>query len=304
MNAMHRVCSHSSCCAGWRVLVVTTAVAACTVATLLFVPRWAAAETKKPAAADATIIAHRGFTFVAPENTLPAFRAALDAGYGFECDVYASKDGVPVIIHDPTVDRTTDGSGRIEQMTLDQIKRLDAGSWFDERFAGQRIPTLDEVLRLVAEHPEKKAVVALHLKRWDEPLLKKTIALLAKYDLFDRTFVFDQPLDVSRRIKQLEPRVNTVLADFRDRRKYADPQAWAEVLDEPYCDGVWIHFVPSAEQMRLAHERHKPVYIYLFTDSKNPDTWRRGAELGVIFCLDDVADWCRAVGKAPPKTAG
>ena len=92
-------------------------------------------------------IAHRGASGYAPENTMAAFDKALQmkADY-FELDVQMSKDGKLVLIHDVTVDRTTDGTGRVGDLTFKELRRLDAGSWFDPAFAGERIPTLEEAL--------------------------------------------------------------------------------------------------------------------------------------------------------------
>lgn len=98
-----------------------------------------------------TTIAHRGFSARAPENTLSAFRAAIQAGADMlELDVIDSADGEPVVIHDDTVDRTTDGRGRVRGTTLAELRSLDAGSWFSREFAGERIPTLGQVLDLAA----------------------------------------------------------------------------------------------------------------------------------------------------------
>jgi len=92
-------------------------------------------------------IAHRGASGHAPENTLAAFDKAVEMKADFfELDVQMSKDGHLVVIHDTTVDRTTDGTGRVKDLTLEELKRLDAGSWFGPEFAGERIPTLEEVL--------------------------------------------------------------------------------------------------------------------------------------------------------------
>ena len=98
------------------------------------------------------IIAHRGASFDAPENTLAGFRACLELRLGFEFDVEKTKDGHLVCIHDDTVDRTTDGEGAVSELTLQQIRRLDAGSRFDPKFAGERVPTVEEVLKLVADY--------------------------------------------------------------------------------------------------------------------------------------------------------
>src|SRR5258708_5415785 len=96
-------------------------------------------------------IAHRGASAHFPENTPAAFAAAIRAGTDMcEFDVQKTADGALVVIHDDTVNRTTDGRGRVERMTLAAIKRLDAGSWHGARFAGERIPILAEVFDLTA----------------------------------------------------------------------------------------------------------------------------------------------------------
>lgn len=93
------------------------------------------------------IWAHRGYSAVAPENTLAAFRAAETAGAdGIELDIQLSRDGIPVVLHDETVDRTTDGRGTASDFTLPELRELDAGFWFDPAFAGEPLPSLEEVL--------------------------------------------------------------------------------------------------------------------------------------------------------------
>jgi glycerophosphoryl diester phosphodiesterase len=108
-------------------------------------------------------VAHRGYSAVAPENTLPAFAAGVLAGATFiEFDVRSTADGVPVVIHDRTVDRTTDGTGNVWELTLDEVSALDAGSWFGPAYAGLRVPRLTEVLDLLRPHalPAPAAVAA------------------------------------------------------------------------------------------------------------------------------------------------
>ena len=93
------------------------------------------------------IIAHRGYRAKYPENTLVSFRASLDAGVQMiELDVMLSKDRRVVVIHDATLDRTTNGYGPVNGYTIKELKALDAGSWFQPRFAGEQVPTLEEVL--------------------------------------------------------------------------------------------------------------------------------------------------------------
>jgi glycerophosphoryl diester phosphodiesterase len=106
---------------------------------------------QRPSGRAPLVVAHRGASGLAPENTLAAFRRALDLGTpAVECDVHLSADGFPVVIHDAMVDRTTNGTGAVEQMKLADLRRLDAGTWFGAAFAGQTIPTLPEVLAVCA----------------------------------------------------------------------------------------------------------------------------------------------------------
>jgi glycerophosphoryl diester phosphodiesterase len=107
-------------------------------------------------------VAHRGDAAQAPENTVPAFRRALALGVRrVELDVRFTDGDVPVIIHDPTVDRTTNGTGEVTSLTLSQLRALDAGSWFSSAFRGTRVPTLYEVLSLVKR---RHATVMVELK--------------------------------------------------------------------------------------------------------------------------------------------
>ncbi|WP_159499903.1 glycerophosphodiester phosphodiesterase family protein [Microbacterium sp. 18062] len=114
----------------------------------------------------AFVASHRGGAVDAPENTLPAVAAAFDAGFAYvEVDVALSRDRVPVLLHDPTVDRTTDGTGAVADLTWAELARLDAGAWFSSSHAGTRIPRFEEFLDLVVVR-EGRALVELK-GEWD-----------------------------------------------------------------------------------------------------------------------------------------
>ena len=99
------------------------------------------------------LIAHRGASGYAPENTLAAFRKAVAMGLGFiETDLQLTRDARFVAIHDDIVNRTTNGQGNVHDLTLAEIRRLDAGSWFGSAFAGERVPTLEETLEFAKRH--------------------------------------------------------------------------------------------------------------------------------------------------------
>jgi len=100
------------------------------------------------------VVAHRGSSWVAPQNTLAAFEAAARAGAdAIELDVHLTSDGHVVVIHDDTLDATTSGSGWLKDTTLAEVRELDAGAWFSPAYAGQRVPLLSEVVDLLLRHP-------------------------------------------------------------------------------------------------------------------------------------------------------
>src|SRR5580765_8133886 len=113
------------------------------------------------------IIAHRGASAFAPENTLAAFEMAMDMGAGFiETDLQLSRDARLVALHDDTLDRTTNGQGPVSSRTVEELRQLDAGSWFQapnheaaSSVAGERIPTIEEILAFGREHE-----IGLHLE--------------------------------------------------------------------------------------------------------------------------------------------
>ncbi|GHH69591.1 glycerophosphodiester phosphodiesterase [Promicromonospora soli] len=108
------------------------------------------------------VIAHRGYSAVAPQNTLAAVEAACRAGAdAVEIDLQPTADGVGAVIHDETVDATTDGTGKVSALTADEVLGLDAGSYFSPAFSGQRVPTLGDVLGVLARHPDTDLLLEL-----------------------------------------------------------------------------------------------------------------------------------------------
>ena len=125
------------------------------------------------------IFAHRGASAHAPENTLAAFELALAQNAdAIELDVKLSADGQAVVIHDPTVERTTDGSGRVKDLSLQQLRALDAGSFVSEKYRGERIPSLEEVFEAVG----KRTFINVELTNYNTPRdsLVETVCMLVK----------------------------------------------------------------------------------------------------------------------------
>ena len=157
------------------------------------------------------IIAHRGASANAPENTLAAFRLALENGAdGIELDVMLSADQKLVIIHDDTLDRTSNGHGKVGETPLAALRELDAGSWFSPKFQGEPIPLLDEVF---AEFGGK-FLINVELKNYKTPkdqLPEFVVALVKKYGLSDSVLLSSFNARNLPRAKFLAPEIRTGL---------------------------------------------------------------------------------------------
>ena len=141
------------------------------------------------------IAAHRGNSKYYPENTIVGFLSALELPVDqLEIDLHMSKDGHIVMMHDHTVDRTTNGTGRVRDLTLAQLKELDAGSWKGEQFAGTKIPTFIEFLEMLKDYPEMTVNVELkdyprEDPEWARISADKSIALIEEYGIADRIWI-------------------------------------------------------------------------------------------------------------------
>ena len=239
-------------------------------------------------------VAHRGLLRHAPENTLPAFAACLEFGMGFELDIRTSKDGRLIVIHDDNVKRTTDGPDRsVRDMTLAELKQLDAGSWFDEAFAGERIPTLEETLRLVSERRRGPTILALNVKHLTRAGEAKLVALVGKYQLLQESFAFDQSAEMSRRLKQLDPKFRI---GQNVRRSDIDAR-----LKEGLLDCFLLTSTPTAEDVAQLR-RHGKQVLYNYAGPgparRSHDAWKRAAAAGIDGLLTDYPLECRSVWRA------
>jgi glycerophosphoryl diester phosphodiesterase len=158
------------------------------------------------------IIAHRGFSSRAPENTMAAFLAAIEFGVdGLELDVHRSKDGELVVCHDERVDRTTNGKGNISDLTWEELRQLDAGGWFDSRFAGERLPLLSWVLPEV-----KRAGILINIELKTDILSypgieEQVIQLLQQFDLVESCIISSFNHYSLMRVAQLCPELKTAV---------------------------------------------------------------------------------------------
>ncbi len=159
----------------------------------------------------AFVAGHRGDRSVAPENTMPALQAALDGPMDFiETDIQLSTDGVPVLMHDTFVDRTTNGTGRVSDLTLRELQSLDAGAWYSPAFVRTRIPTLEILLSSLQAKREsghaKKAL--LELKGfWNPDEVRIVTDLIALYGVGELVILSSFDTSTIDHVRQVEPTI-------------------------------------------------------------------------------------------------
>jgi len=222
------------------------------------------------------VVAHRGASALAPENTLAAFRLALEQrAPAVECDVHLSADNVPVVIHDSRVDRTTSGSGAVASLAAAQIQTLDAGGWFGRQFAGERVPRLEQVLAFCAG----RARVFVELKPGGGPALaQRALETIARVP-DDETAVISFDPDLVQEVARHRPDLPLgFLVSERYVRQLGPEQA---VLATLACGAGFIaphHNAASEAVIALAHGAGLPVSVWTVDD---PVDVRRLAALGV-----------------------
>ncbi len=236
------------------------------------------------------IVAHRGLLQHAPENTLANFRACLELRLGFEFDVQRTKDGQLVCIHDDAVNRTTNGTGSVADLTLEEIRQLDAGGWFDPKFAGEKIPTVDEVLALVADHRQQDVLIAVDLKA--EGVEEDVVRLTEKHKVRHRLLLIGRTIsepEVRARIKAASTKAQTAtVANNTDE--------FAKALAAPDTDCVYFRYLPPREQIEAVRGAGKQSFIAGTTVSGNvPENWRQAAEVGIDGILTDYPFELRAM---------
>jgi len=151
-------------------------------------------------------IAHRGASGLAPENTLTAFRKAIEIGVdAVELDVHKTNDGKIVVCHDDRLDRTTNMTGLIRDLEFQEILEADAGSWFDKKFAGERIPTLEESLELMKD----SVITVVEVK--DSDISTDVVKSIERTDAIDRVVVISFHANVLDEIREINPHIPTGL---------------------------------------------------------------------------------------------
>ncbi|EIL82871.1 glycerophosphodiester phosphodiesterase family protein [Bacillus altitudinis] len=225
------------------------------------------------------IIAHRGSSSAAPENTIAAFDVAVEQGADYiELDVQMTMDQHVVVIHDDTVDRTTNGNGLVKSYTLDQLKKLDAGSWFEQQYTNERIPTLQEIL----ERYSQRIGILIEIKHPKRQIgIEKAVARIINRFSYSRHIII-QSFDVHalQRIKAFAPSLRTALIIKPDafkltKRKLTTYSSFANGLNmkKTMINKWWIDRI---------HSFGMEVFIWTVKDQKTADRIKKYPIDGVV----------------------
>jgi glycerophosphoryl diester phosphodiesterase len=251
------------------------------------------------------IIGHRGYRARFPENTLASFSSAMAAGADMiELDVTLSRDRKVVVIHDDTLNRTTSGFGPVQQAMLQELKRLDAGSWFDSSFAGESLPTLEEVLILVGG----KILINVEIKSsaWEsgfpgDAIERQVIDLIIRHDLVNSTLVSSFHPGFLENIANMA--VHPEIAFITDRSTPPDTLNICKRL------GVfsWHPHYSSLEQRHIDRAHAQGIHVFPYTVNAIEDMMRL-ADMGVDGIITDdpgmalscIAPDRRALAAIPP----
>lgn len=227
-------------------------------------------------------VAHRGYSSVAPENTLAAYAAGVRTGAEYvEIDVHTSADGVPVVSHDQTVDRTTDGSGDVAQLQSSYLAGLDAGSWFSPAFAGQRLPTFADMLELVGTG---SSTMLLEIKGPETSAeVERIVDMVVEAGLEDRVVLQSFDVDALRYAREHAPQIpRGLLRGALD----ADPVTVAQELGA-------VMYNPSAAALlarpgAVGELNAAGIAVMPYTVNSAAD-WKRLTEIGVDGVITDRA---------------
>lgn len=232
------------------------------------------------------LIGHRGASAEAPENTMAAFVRSLELGAdGFEFDVQLTSDGLPVVIHDTMLERTTTGAGPVFEASFTEVRGLDAGSWFGDDFAGELVPTLGEVLSLPA------AVFELEIKTQGRLVLDAVLESVDRVGVFERVKFTGWDQALLCRLKKERPEATIGL--FAQR-----PQPWMnDVVFERYILGTAetagfdvAHVYAGVLTERIAVGLSELGYAVHANDAVGRDDIRRAVDAGATsISLNDVA---------------
>lgn len=239
------------------------------------------------------VIAHRGASAYYPENTMASFKGAVELGAEMiELDVLLSRDGVPVVFHDAKLEGHSSGKGLLSRYTLRQLKKLDAGAWFDKGFAGVQIPTLEEVLAFAA------GTIALNIEIKTEAvrdqrsggIVEKCLQLVKEYGMGRHVLFSSFDYRAVTHLKTLDPHMPVALLYNRAASKNRLPGELVKQYKADACNMSYRQF--NAKRRRDLNSRGIPHFIYTVD---HPNRMRKLLDAGVTGIFTNKPDLLKVV---------
>lgn len=229
-------------------------------------------------------IGHRGMIQTHPENTLPGFEACLKAGVGFELDVRRTRDGRLAVLHDATLDRTTDGKGKVVNISLADLKKLDAGRKYASRFAGTRVPELAEVFQLLRRQRRPELLVCIDLKIDDGRVEAEVVKWAQEAGVLGQLLFIGTAIEdasVRRRLRAAGPGAHVGCLANR-------PENLAAALEDRDSDWAYVRFIPSVDEMKaIRAAKKRALLVGPLVAGKEVENWKKAAAVGVDAILTD-----------------
>jgi glycerophosphoryl diester phosphodiesterase len=244
------------------------------------------------------VAAHRGGAAARPENTLAALREAVRLGaHMVEFDVRATADGHAVLMHDEHVDRTTDGRGRVRELTLDAIRRLDAGAWKDPRFRGEPVPRLEETLDALP----RDVWINLQVK-WREPIVERAVRAVLERERAHQVLFACGGSDAAR-ARALHPAI--LVCDLVRRESRA---AYLLHAAAAHADFVQLHQLRGDPEPELVARAHGlGLRVNHFCDGREDGIerhWRAGVDFVLVDDVERGLEAARRAGIEPLRPRG
>jgi glycerophosphoryl diester phosphodiesterase len=236
-------------------------------------------------------ISHRGASAYAPENTIASIKKATELGSKYiEIDVHMTKDGHVVALHDSTLDRTSNGSGNIHEFTLDELRKLDFGSWFNKDFKNEKIATLEEVMAIIQDDQ----ILIIELKEGHETYnrIEERIVTMIRLQAKEKQMILKSfDLEILEKFKKIAPDIERLYCTFGGNQFITLDNflRFQSIFKESHFKYLQVHkYFLNKELIQKAHKKGIKVVVW---DVHKKNEMKEFIKLGVDFIETDNPDY-------------
>lgn len=243
------------------------------------------------------IIAHRGASSLAPEHTITAYKKAVNLGANYiEIDLRMTKDGHLIAMHDSTVNRTTNGKGDVNSLSLKDIKKLDAGSWFSKKFNKEKVPTIEEILDTFGN--KTNYYIETRLVKNRTLMEKKLINALKKRKIKSKVIIESFSARSLKKVHELDSKIPLIqLTTYKNNKEFTNSKMkkWKK-----YASGVGINAQTANKKLiKLLHKNNLLVHTFFFNNEKN--LTKKVIGLGVDGIFTNHVDYAKPLATPTKK---